>query len=295
MAAYRSVPLPRVKRGATNLLPCVPLDDPWMLLHRVDQPQQFGEGAEHVARNVIDRSLEIRSDSDEQLQIGHAQLCPGQVRPSADLTLDGSAPLLQIALCGLLSCPLLLHLVLDADDRPHPHPHILDGAHQRLVHRGLERLGRVESMLRTDEAQDGIGLRELPALVGEHRQRAEGRARLARGPLIAVQPFILEGDAREVERQTALFAPAGGCVEVGQLVRGHRRASGSGAAGARLPDASVWRLHSTRRSSAAPGFEVSGTPYATQPANSPDGITRFGWVVMGSWIWCPRILGQLLK
>src|SRR6267143_4513156 len=101
MAAYRSVPLRRPERRsdirATNLLPCVPVDDPWMLLHRLDQPQQLGEGAEHVARNVIDRSLEIRSDSDEQLQIGHAQLYPGQVRPSADLTLDGSAPLLQIA------------------------------------------------------------------------------------------------------------------------------------------------------------------------------------------------------
>src|SRR2546421_2783428 len=100
-------------------------------------------------------------------------------------------------------------------------------------------------MLRADEAQDGVRLRELPPLDGEHRQRAEGGARLARSPLIAVQPFVLEGEAGDVKRQAALFAAAGGCVEVGQLVLGHRRASGNFAAGARLSDAKVWKLDST--------------------------------------------------
>src|SRR5712671_4658686 len=78
-------------------------------------------------------------------------------------------------------------------------------------------------MLRADEAQDGIRLRELPALHGEHRKRAERGARLKRNPLIAVQPFVLEGKAGDVEGQAALFAAAGGCVEIGQLVQGHRR------------------------------------------------------------------------
>ena len=80
-------------------------------------------------------------------------------------------------------------------------------------------------MLRADEAQDGIRLRQLPAVDGEHRQRAEGGARLARCPLVAVQSFVLERETGDVERQAALFAAAAGCVEVGQLVQGHRRAS----------------------------------------------------------------------
>jgi len=137
--------------------------------------------------------LQIRPDRDEQLQIGHARLRPRQVRPGADLALDGSAPILQIARCGLLPCPLLLRLILDANDRPHPHPQILDGAHQRLVQRGLERLHRVQSMLRANEAEDGIRLRKLPPLDGEHRQGAEGGARLARSPLIAAQRSSSKG------------------------------------------------------------------------------------------------------
>src|SRR5204863_7266072 len=124
------------------------------------------------------------------------------------------APVLQIAPCGVPPYPLLLHLVLDADDGPHPHPQILDGTDQRLVERGLERLRRVQSMLRADEAQDGIRLRQLPAVDGEHRQRAEGGARLARCPLVAVQSFVLERETGDVERQAALFAAAAGCVEV---------------------------------------------------------------------------------
>jgi hypothetical protein len=60
------------------------------------------------------------------------------------------------------------------------------------VQRGLERLRRVQSVLRAHEAEDGIRLRERPPVDGEHWQRAERRARLAGSPLIAVQPFILE-------------------------------------------------------------------------------------------------------
>src|SRR2546428_11762281 len=100
-------------------------------------------------------------------------------------------------------------------------------------------------MLRADEAQDGIRLRELPALDGEHRQRAEGGTRLARSPLIAVQPFVLEGEAGDVERQAALFTAAGRRVEVSQLVQGHRRASGVSPLNRSLFDASVWKLDST--------------------------------------------------
>jgi len=55
-----------------RLLSCIPIDDPWMLLHRLDQAQQFAESAEHVGRNVIDRPLQIGPGGDEQLQIGHA-------------------------------------------------------------------------------------------------------------------------------------------------------------------------------------------------------------------------------
>jgi len=36
------------------------------------------------------------------------------------------------------------------------------------------------------------------------------------------------------------------------------------------------------------GEQVSGTPYATQRANPPDGLTRFGRVGMRSCVWCPR-------
>src|SRR5205823_14151744 len=99
-----------------------------MLLHRFDQPQQLGERTEHIGGYVVDRSLQIRPDGDEELEVGHAWLCPGEERTRADLPLDRGAPLLQIPRRRFLPGPLLLRLVLDADDWPHPRPQILDRA-----------------------------------------------------------------------------------------------------------------------------------------------------------------------
>jgi hypothetical protein len=98
----------------------------------------------------------------------------------------------------------------------------LDGTHQRLVARCLESIGRMQSMLTPDEDEDGVGMRQrCLARNLEHRHRAERCVDLHRGPIVALDPHVLEINAGKMKRDAAFLAAAAGEVEVDQARAAH--------------------------------------------------------------------------
>ena len=76
---------------------------------------------------------------------------------------------------------LLLRVVGDAQARAHVRSEILDVAHQGFVLRRLERIGRVEPMLATDQDEDGVRLSERGVTRDlEDRDAPERGGRLSR-------------------------------------------------------------------------------------------------------------------
>src|SRR5690606_16505697 len=88
--------------------------------------------------------------------------------------------------------------------------------------RGGPVVARVQAVLAADVDEDRVGLGEdAAALDLEDREDAVGGALLERGPLVLLDPRVLERDAGEVEGEPALLAAAAGEVEVAEL--GHGR------------------------------------------------------------------------
>jgi hypothetical protein len=97
----------------------------------------------------------------------------------------------------------------------------LDRAHQGLVARGLESVGRMQAMLPSDEQKNGVAVRQRRlARQLEHRRRTDGHAGLDRGPVAALDPHVLEVDARQVQSHAALLAAACGEVDIDQAPLG---------------------------------------------------------------------------